>query len=82
MLQNACNPERMIEDGVCVHSSDRDQNFGLSGSFLASWRPELASSMGQFFDEPSYPVIDKAPGFWTTGDLAPEPWFCVLSAVL
>ena len=24
--------------------------------------------MGVFFDEPKYPVIDKAPKFWKTGD--------------
>ncbi len=24
--------------------------------------------MGVFFDEPTYPVIDKAPHFWKTGD--------------
>lgn len=23
--------------------------------------------MGVIFDEPKYPVIDKAPGFWKTG---------------
>lgn len=33
--------------------------------------------MGVIFDEPKYPVIDKAPGFWKTGasankDLRPE----------
>lgn len=27
--------------------------------------------MGVFFDEPDYPVIDKAPQFWKTGDPAP-----------
>ena len=63
---------------VCI-AQDLDQSFGLSGSFLASWRPELANSMGQFFDEPSYPVIDKAPGFWTTGDPASELWFRMFS---
>ena len=26
--------------------------------------------MGVFFDEPDYPVIDKAPQFWKTGDPA------------
>ena len=26
-------------------------------------------AMGVFFDEPGYPVIDKAPQFWKTGDL-------------
>ena len=26
--------------------------------------------MGVIFDEPKYPVIDKAPGFWQTGTLS------------
>ena len=26
--------------------------------------------MGIYFDEPKYPVIDKAPGFWKTGTCA------------
>ena len=31
--------------------------------------------MGVIFDEPKYPVLDKAPGFWKTGEWSPEKSF-------
>lgn len=36
--------------------------------------------MGVFFDEPGYPVIDKAPRFWKTGDLC-GTWATAVVAV-
>ena len=41
------------------------QKLELCGKF---WRARKRS-MGLFFDEPKYPVIDKAPSFWKTGRL-------------
>lgn len=33
----------------------------------------VKTTMGKIFTEPSYPVVDKAPGFWQTGALQIHP---------
>ena len=44
---------------------------GVLGDWLEGWSCSTGPErMGVFFDEPDYPVIDKAPQFWKTGDPA------------
>lgn len=37
--------------------------------------PGVLAPMGKIFDEPKYPVVDKAPGFWkTVGNFSLRDW--------
>jgi hypothetical protein len=43
------------------------ENFFILPPGLSQNSEHLGNIMGKIINEPSYPVLDKAPGFWVTG---------------